>query len=258
MAKRNTSSVGAPCWVDTWQPDPQGAKEFYGGLFGWTFDEALPMPGFEGGYWLARLDGRSVGGVGQAPPGSPAGWLTHVRVRDIGQASALAEQAGGRQLGTIDARAHSQLVADSSGVLFCLRQAGVNDGVELADQPNSWAMSSLHTPELGKAQEFYKAMFNWELKSPPDAPFSLWLLEDQLVAVATATDGVAVPPHWSVNFGVTDADRTADRAVALGGGIVMAPMDTPGFRSAVISDPWGGVVAVSAVGTQTGTPAALP
>ncbi|NUT71581.1 VOC family protein [Pseudarthrobacter sp. C4D7] len=242
MAQRDTSSVGAPCWVDTWQPDPQGAKEFYGGLFGWTFDEA---PGFEGEYWKARLDGRTVGGVGQAPPGSPAGWLTHVRVRDAAKASALAEQAGGRQLGAIGAG--SRLVADSAGVLFCLRQAGVNDGVGMADQPNSWAMSSLHTPDLATARAFYGTMFNWELTSPPESPFSLWLLEDQLVAVAATTDGVAVPPHWSVNFAVTDADRTAARAVALGGGMVMAPMDSPGFRSAVISDPWGGVVAVSGV-----------
>ena len=59
---------------------------------------------------------------------------------------------------------------------------------------------------------------------------------------------VEVPAHWSVNFAVRDADATAtaEHAAALGGGIVMAPADTPGFRSAVISDPQGGIVAVSA------------
>jgi predicted enzyme related to lactoylglutathione lyase len=205
------------------------------------------MSGFEGDYYLARFDGRLVGGVGQAPPQSPPGWLTHIRVGDVGKALAQVEQAGGQGLGHIDAGAHAALVADSSGVLFCLRQAGGSDGVELADQPNCWAMSSLHTPDLGKAQEFYQTMFDWELKSSPDVPFSLWLRADQVVAVVTATDGVAVPPHWSVNFAVSDADNTADRAVALGGGIVMAPADTPGFRSAVIKDPWGGVLAVSEV-----------
>ena len=247
MSKRDTSSVGAPCWVDTWQPDPVAAKEFYGALFDWSFDEAIPMSGFDGEYYPARLDGRLVGGVGQSPPQSPAGWLTHIRVGNVGNALAQVEQGGGRGLGTFSALAQAPLVADSSGVLFCLRQAGDNDGVELADQPNCWAMSSLHTPNLQKAQEFYQAMFNWELKSPPDTSFSLWLREGQLVAVATGTDGVSVPPHWSVNFEVTNADKTADRAVALGGGIVMAPSDTPGFRSAVIRDPWGGVTAVSAV-----------
>jgi predicted enzyme related to lactoylglutathione lyase len=66
------------------------------------------------------------------------------------------------------------------------------------------------------------------------------------VAVVTTTDGVAVPPHWSVNFAVHDADSIARHAVALGGTVLMAPMDTPGFRSAVIGDPQGGFIAVSA------------
>jgi predicted enzyme related to lactoylglutathione lyase len=39
---------------------------------------------------------------------------------------------------------------------------------------------------------------------------------------------------------------TAEHAVALGGRLWMAPMDTPGFRSAVIADPQGGVIAISA------------
>ena len=73
----------------------------------------------------------------------------------------------------------------------------------------------------------------------PDAAFSLWLRAGRVVAVVTATDGVAVPPHWSVNFAVRDADAIAEHAVALGGSLLMAPMDTPGFRSAVIGDPQG-------------------
>jgi predicted enzyme related to lactoylglutathione lyase len=59
--------------------------------------------------------------------------------------------------------------------------------------------------------------------------------------------GVAVPPHWSVNFAVRDADAMVEHAADLGGTIVMAPMDTPGFRSAVIADPQGGVIAISAI-----------
>ncbi len=203
--------------------------------------------GFGGDYYLARIDGRLVGGVAQAPPQLPPGWLTHVRVGDLGEASARAEREGGRRHGTIDAGGHAELVADSSGVLFCLRQAGESDGVELADEPNCWAMSSLHTPDVGQAQKFYQTMFDWELKSLPEAPFSMWLRADRVVAVVTATDGIEVPPHWSVNFAVSDADNIADRAVALGGGVVMTPTDSPGFRSAVIRDPWGGVFAVSAI-----------
>ncbi|MCB5275602.1 27 kDa antigen Cfp30B [Arthrobacter sp. SO5] len=247
MTARDTSSVGAPCWVDTWQPDPRAAKDFYGQLFGWSFDEPVPMPsGLDGDYYAARLHGQLVAGIGQAPPQSPTGWITHVRVDDVGESRAL--RAQGRLLLPSDPGSDDgfAVLADPAGVPFGLRQAGENDGVELANELNCWAMSSLHTSDVGRAQAFYGAMFGWEIKSLPDVPFSLWLRSDRVVAVVTATDGVQVPPHWSVNFAVGDADAVAQHAVALGGAIVMAPADTPGFRSAVISDPQGGVVAVSA------------
>jgi predicted enzyme related to lactoylglutathione lyase len=249
MTVRDTSSVGAPCWVDTWQPDPRAAKDFYGPLFGWTFDDPTPMPsGLDGDYYAARLRGQLVAGIGQAPPQSPPGWITHVRVENVEEALTRAERAGGKRLGPFDPGSEDRIavLADATGVPFCLRQAGGNDGAELANEPNSWAMSSLHTTDLGRAQAFYGAMFDWDLESVPGAPFSRWLRSGRVVAVVTATDGVAVPPHWSVNFAVRDADAIAQHAVALGGGISMAPMDTPGFRSAVIRDPQGGTIAVSA------------
>jgi len=45
---------------------------------------------------------------------------------------------------------------------------------------------------------------------------------------------------------VSNVDATARRASELGGTVLLAPTDTPGFRSAVIADPQGGVVAVTA------------
>lgn len=250
MTPRDTSSVGAPCWVDTWQPDPLAATDFYGQLFGWRFDDPAPrQSGLDGDYYTARLHGQLVAGIGQAPPLSPPGWITHVRVEDVEESLARAVRAGGRPLGPFNAGSGNRtaMLTDSAGVPFSLRQAGRNDGVELANEPNCWAMSSLHTPEIAQAQAFYGTMFGWELESRPDAPFSAWLLSEKVVAVVAATDGIAVPPHWSVNFAVSDADAVAGQAVALGGGILLAPMDSPGFRSAVLSDPQGGFFAVSAI-----------
>ena len=34
--------AGVPCWVDTSQPDPEAATDFYGGLFGWEFEDRMP------------------------------------------------------------------------------------------------------------------------------------------------------------------------------------------------------------------------
>lgn len=138
------------------------------------------------------------------------------------------------------------MLTDATGVPFCVWQAGRRLGAEVTGEPNTWAMSSLHTADVERARAFYGAAFGWELEPVPDAPFSRWRLADQLVAVVTVTDGVTVPPHWSVTFAVRDADVVAEDAAALGGTVLMAPMDTPGFRSAVIADPQGAVIAVSA------------
>ncbi|QUH01977.1 VOC family protein [Saccharopolyspora erythraea] len=251
MTKNNHYLAGAPCWVDTLQPDPRAALHFYGPLFGWSFDDATPMPAGlgEGEYFTARLGEHRVAGIGQAPPASPATWMTHVGVDDIALAIVRAEAAGGTPLvRPTDAGSDGRLavLTDSTGVPFCLWQAGERTGAELVGEPGTWAMSSLHSTDPEQAQGFYGAAFGWEPEPVPGAPFSKWRLAGRVVAVLTATDGVAVPPHWSVNFAVRDADAIAEHATSLGGKVLMAPFDTPGFRNAVITDPQGGVIAVSA------------
>ena len=56
MLERDGYLPGVPCWVDTSQPDPEAAVAFYGGLFGWDFEDAVP-PGSAGNYFIARLRG---------------------------------------------------------------------------------------------------------------------------------------------------------------------------------------------------------
>ena len=58
-------------------------------------------------------------------------------------------------------------------------------------------------------------------------------------------DGEAPAPNWSVDFWVADADATAAHAAELGGSVVVAPHDTPGFRQAVIADPEGAAFSIN-------------
>ncbi len=120
-------------------------------------------------------------------------------------------------------------------------------------------MSSLHAPSRERAEAFYATVFGWELEAQPHVPTALWRLPGYIggennqpmprdvVAVMTPIQAAAeIPPHWAVNFQVQDVDTVAERATDLGGALMMAPMTTPGFRSAVIADPGQGVIAVSA------------
>ncbi len=255
---------GIPCWVDTWQPNPQIAAGFYGALFGWQFDEPRSMPGgLEGQYLIARLGGLAVAGIGQAPSNLTAAvWSTHICVDSIEETIARTRSAQGAVLvGPLEAGPDGRqaVLADADGVAFCIWQPGERMGAQLVNEPGSWAMSSLHAPSRERAEAFYATAFGWKLEAQPAAPTAFWRLpghvggeNDQsmprdVVAVMTMIEAnEQIPPHWGVNFTVEDVDTVAERAIDLGGALVMAPMTAPGFRSAVIADPGQGVIAVSA------------
>ena len=99
MPERDGYIPGVPCWVDTSQPDPESALDFYSGLFGWEFEDVMP-PGSEGKYFLARLHGGLVGAVGGIPEGAPpmAVWNTYVWVESADDTASKVRDAGGNVL----------------------------------------------------------------------------------------------------------------------------------------------------------------
>jgi predicted enzyme related to lactoylglutathione lyase len=264
LSERSDYPIGAPCWVETLQPDPHGAADFYGQLFGWRLDEPKPMPGGLAGHYLtARKEGRLVAGIGQAPGAAPrALWSTYVSVDSVEDALSRVAGAGGALvIGPLDAGSDGRLavVTDPAGVAFGVWQPGERFGAELVNEPGTWAMSALHTPSPERARSFYGSVFGWQLQAAPGSPLALWRLPGyvggepgqpiarDVVAVMTPIDRSSdIPPHWAINFRVDDVDVAAERAVALGGRLLVPPTDTPGFRSAVLADPQQGVVAVSA------------
>ena len=105
MSERNEYPAGVPCWVETLQPDPQSAVSFYSQLFGWDFAGPGEMPCEPPGrYFLARVGGRDVAGIGALPASAAAtgaAWSTHVRVESAGRSAGgrvLDQSADGRSL----------------------------------------------------------------------------------------------------------------------------------------------------------------
>ncbi len=69
MPERDGYIAGVPCWVDTSQRDPDAAADFYGGLFGWELEDAMPA-GAPTRYLIARLRGGDVAAVSSQPEGA--------------------------------------------------------------------------------------------------------------------------------------------------------------------------------------------
>src|ERR1700704_6747525 len=99
MLERDGYPQGVPCWIDTSQPDPEAAVAFYGGLFGWEIEDVMP-PGSEGKYFIARIRGGDVAGIGSIAEGAPptATWNTYIWVESADETAAKVTGAGGRVL----------------------------------------------------------------------------------------------------------------------------------------------------------------
>ena len=257
MTSTHSFLPGTPCWVEALQHDPEAAVAYYGELLGWAFDDAEPN-----GYRVARLNGRRVAGIGQAPPMLDRGaWMTYVLVSDLDKTlAAVTDTAGAVIAGPLDTAdgARTAVFTDPNGAALGVLQSESPRVAEVVDVPGAWQMSALHTPDLAEAERFYAAVCGWRLHTTPGSPISLWrlpdstrrtadpTLPDDVVAVAAGA-GAGVPPHWAVNVQVEDVDATTARAIELGGAALMPPMSTPGFRSAVLADPGGGVLAISQI-----------
>jgi uncharacterized protein len=88
---------GAFSWTELTCPDPRAATEFYGKLFGWTFD-AMDMGG-QGTYHVIKIGDQGIGGVMAPPPqaaGMPPGWGSYVTVADIDATAAQCTALGGK------------------------------------------------------------------------------------------------------------------------------------------------------------------
>ena len=66
MPERDHYIPGVPCWVDTSQPDPATAVDFYRGLFGWEFEDVM-APESGAHYFIGRLNGGDAAGRVRLP-----------------------------------------------------------------------------------------------------------------------------------------------------------------------------------------------
>ena len=281
MLERDGYPAGVPCWVDTGQPDPEAAVEFYGGLFGWEFEDRMPADS-PGRYFVAQLRGRDVAAVGSQPEQAPPtpGWNTYVWVDSADDATAKVKAAGGNALmepfDVLDA-GRMAVLTDPEGAVFCVWQAKEHKGAQLVNEPGTWNFSELNTRDAEGAKAFYGTVFGWEAETLDygEGQTTMWRLpgygdflerRDPDLRRRMAADGAPegfedavawlipmtsdqypddVPPHWNVTFAVDDADAVADRAAKLGGQVRVPPFDAPFVRMTVVSDPQGAAFTAS-------------
>ena len=267
MTPTRTYPDGVPSWIDTEQPDPEAAQDFYHGLLGWTFETVSP-PGVPL-YVIASLGGRDVAGLALSE-GEPAAWNTYIAVDNADATAARISAAGGEILsGPFDPgpAGRTAFCRDPAGAAFRLWQAGRRVGVQAVNEPGTWNFSDLHT-DRGDEIDFYADVFGWSVEN---LGFATLVRRpgygDHLEAtvdpdIRTRQQGVVAPPgfedaiawvgplepgtvpHWHVTIAVADRDVTAASAKRLGAEVIGAE-DTQWTRTALIRDPQGAVFTAS-------------
>ena len=239
---------GTFCWVDLGTVDPAAAKAFYGGLLGWEFDD-LPT-GDKGTYTICRLDGKAVAGLyDQAEETS---WGSYIKLDAVDRAAGRARELGAQVLvEPFDAPGGGRVatVRDPAGAAVSLSRPGDHFAAEVVNQDGAWTWNELVAPDLGEATSFYGELLGWAAAPIPGAVArTSFSLGELLVGGGHAPIGPEDPtPRWTISFWVADADRCVERTTELGGGVVLAPMDIPVGRFAIVSDPGGAAFTVAAV-----------
>ncbi len=241
-------SNGMFCWVDLATTDPDAAKVFYSGLFGWEYDDRPTDMGIP--YTLCQIDGYNVAGLSAMPPGMqeqniPPCWTSYIKHDDVDAVAAKVTAAGGTvMMPPIDVMESGRMaiVQDPTGAAFGVWQPKEHIGAQLVNMPNALVWNELQTRDVAGALKFYRSVFDWGHDADPNG-YHLFKLGDRMQAGMLQIDDSwgDIPANWAAYFMTEDIEATAAKAQELDA-TLHVPVTQVGDigRFSVIQDPQGG------------------
>jgi predicted enzyme related to lactoylglutathione lyase len=248
--------TGKVVWNDLITEDLAAAREFYGGLFGWTFEDAQERDGGE--YIVARDGDIYVAGILSVAPRQDgqklARWLPYVSVDDVDTAISRSK-AGGATVAA-DAREVSlgrvAAIVDPEGAVIGLASSRIGDPDDTSTRagPGRVVWSELLSSDPVAASAFYRLLAGYDIEVIERRGGLYTLLSNNGVNRAGIMPRPAdeIEPVWLTYFGVSDPKSAAARAKELGGTVLVPP--SPELREgtmAVVTDPVGAVLVLQKV-----------
>ena len=256
MGERTKYTPGTFSWADVNTTDQEAAKTFYGGLFGWQFDD---MPAGEGViYSMAKLDGKYVAAVSPQPQqqrdaGVPPAWNSYVTVESADDTAAKAGELGA----TVHAppfdvmeAGRMAVIQDPQGAWFLIWQPNQHIGAGLVNAPGALSWNELGSPDLDGSSAFYGQLLGWKtspMEGSGDIPYLVIQNAD-----GHSNGGIrppmppGTPPFWLVYFATGDIDASLAKVSELGGNVLAPATDIGIAKIGVAQDPQGAVFALYA------------
>ena len=254
MAERTKYTPGTFSWTDLATTDQDGAKQFYGQLFGWA---AVDFPIDENTtYSMMQIDGKDVAAISPQPEqqrdaGVPPLWNSYVTVDSADAAADRAQKLGA----TVHAPAFDVMdvgrmavIQDPQGAHFMVWEPKQHIGASLVNAPGALTWNELASVDPEASADFYGELFGWKAEPFEGTPMKYLGIQN---SEGHGNGGIRdtmenEPTYWLVYFGTADIDGDAAKAAELGATVLAPPMDIGVGKIAVLQDPQGAVFALYA------------
>ncbi len=236
-------------WADLVTDDVPAAARFYGGLFGWTFEDV-------GGYFIAANEERPLCGMFQHPrpkdrPEAKPRWFGYISVSSVERAQRAVTKTGGRVLAApkkMPNRGEQAVFADPEGALFGVVRSSSGDLEDFRPEPGDWIWIQLLSCDGRKAAEFYAGLAGYKVVENTTAKgLSDYVLVSEGYARATVRtirqDQQKVRPTWLAFVRVKNVGESVAQAMQLGGKVLLEPKpELLEGKVAVVADPTGAAI----------------
>ena len=255
----SNTRTGAPIWIDLSTSDTEGAKKFYGELFGWQFTDTGEDFGH---YQMITKDGQSVGGAMDSTVGDdkwPTAWGVYLRSDDNAKTVQAVKDNGGQVL--VDAMPVGDLgsmaiYTDPTGAAVGSWEVKEFAGFETPLTTGTPVWFELMSTDYDAAAPFYEKVFGWTLTpmDPDDPSFRYSTFGEGNDAAAGLCDAKNFigdsPSFWRIYLAVDDTEAAVEKIKELGGKLLDGPADSPFGRFATVADPQGAMFQINAAPKQ--------
>jgi len=242
-------------WGDLVTADVAAAADFYGQVFGWTY-ETYGGDDDHDTYTLVLADGLPIGGMvfdqramkGKVPS---ARWVGLVSVADVGAAADAVTKGGGKVVYAptmLGLRGETAIFQDPEGTFFGVVRSKHGDPPDYFGDLHEWVWLDLWTSDVERAAKFYAAVVGYQVRPLPDDRLrhGVHLVSGDYVRAgvmqkADARDSAV----WLPYVRVADAKAAADKAGAAGGKVLREPVSIGRAIVAIIADPTGAPVGIA-------------
>jgi predicted enzyme related to lactoylglutathione lyase len=244
--------LGKVIWHDLITEDLDSARNFYGELLGWSFEN------FSGGrdkeYVVARKGDVIVAGLLKIQASTDgenySRWLPYMSVDDVD--AALSRSIAGGASVAVTARNVSlgrvAAIIDPQGAVIGLARTTIGDPDDLttAAAPGRPVWTELLADDPQAAAAFYGSLANYDARTITRRGGEYTVLAsggvDRVGIFQNPAEG-EYTPVWITAFGVNDPVAAAAKAVSLGGTIILpVSAELRDGTTAVVTDPSGAIL----------------